>query len=150
LLTVLELSDNKIDTIEPLRNCPLLVNLRLENLLHLRSISPLVNCHKLRYLKLDKCHNLISLEGVENCSNLIDLSCTETGISSIESLRECMMLTNLDLARCKKLYSLSPLINHINLVVLHIYPHNKLKDMSVLKTCSSLTIVDYFAELLED
>ena len=127
-------SHNKPD-LSLIGNC---VNLKRLSLIGVNTESP----------PLDKCVNLIfvylgnvtQIIGMENCINLTSVEIYNSSITNLSCVRKCSKLKTLRLSILNKLVSLGGIEGCTSLIKINIDSCIKLRDISLLKECTNLTI----------
>lgn len=138
-LTRLDLSDNTIRKLEPLRNMSTLleINLKHNAVTSLEALTELSNLEK-----LDVSYNaLTSLSPIASCAKLSWLDAGNNQLTSVEGANKLPLLSHLGLS-FNKLTDVSPLASCSELVNLSI-ASNEITDISALNALLKLDILDF-------
>ena len=96
----------------------------------------LASCSKLTSLTVFECPQLI---GLRNLSSVVNLELFYSSATDLSMLAQCKNLKILRISGCKKLISLVGINSCIGLINIQIESCPKLKDISPLQGCTSLT-----------
>ncbi len=146
-LIKLELGDNRISDVSPLKELTNLSRLRLGANYKISDVSPLKELTNLKFLDIDS-NRILDVSPLKELTNLTWLDIDDNRIVDVSPLKELTNLKYLDLDG-NRISDISPLKELTNLTFLDI-DENEISDISPLKELTNLTVLDIEGNKISD